>query len=250
MTSGWAWPAILAHRCGGALAPENTLAGLELAARLGCRAVEFDVMLSRDGVPMLVHDETLLRCTGLPGRVADGDAAELGRLDVGGRHHPAFAGEGMPTLEQALARCAALGLAANVEIKPAAGHERATGLAVGRMLAGQEAPLLMSSFSGVALAAAAGLAGRIPRALLAADFTPGCVQEAQALNCAALNLAAEGLDAAQIAAIHAAGLRVLVYTVNSLAAAAELFRLGIDGVFTDRPELFPAGDCADLLRSQ
>jgi hypothetical protein len=47
----WPWPKVIAHRCGGALAPENTLAGLAIAARIGCRAVEFDVMLSGTACP-------------------------------------------------------------------------------------------------------------------------------------------------------------------------------------------------------
>ena len=62
-------PRWIAHRGGGSLAPENTLAGIRLAARLGYRAVEFDVMLSADGTPFLVHDETLERTTNGQGRV-------------------------------------------------------------------------------------------------------------------------------------------------------------------------------------
>ena len=53
---GWRLPRVFAHRCGGALAPENTLAGLRLAARLGLRAVEFDVKLTSDGHPVLIHE--------------------------------------------------------------------------------------------------------------------------------------------------------------------------------------------------
>ena len=59
----WPIPRVFTHRCGGALAPENTLAGLRIAAALGIRAVEFDVMLSADGTPWLIHDETLERTT-------------------------------------------------------------------------------------------------------------------------------------------------------------------------------------------
>ncbi|MGA7479774.1 MAG: glycerophosphodiester phosphodiesterase family protein, partial [Azonexus sp.] len=56
-------PRWIAHRGGGSLAPENTLAGIHLAASFGYRAVEFDVMLSADGTPVLIHDETLERTT-------------------------------------------------------------------------------------------------------------------------------------------------------------------------------------------
>ena len=58
----WGHPRLIVHRCGGALAPENTLAGLRKAAELGCRAVEFDVMLSADGTPVLIHPPGT-RCT-------------------------------------------------------------------------------------------------------------------------------------------------------------------------------------------
>jgi glycerophosphoryl diester phosphodiesterase len=159
-------PRIIAHRCGGALAPENTLAGLRLAARLGCGGVEFDAMLAADGVPVLIHDETLERTTTGRGRVAALDSATLIRLDAGIRHHPAFAVEPLPTLDEALRLCAALGLWANVEIKPAAGQEAETGRVVARHAAAATGGLLLSSFSSLALRAAAEEADCLPRALL------------------------------------------------------------------------------------
>lgn len=125
-------PRVFAHRCGGALAPENTLAGLRIAAQLGCRAVEFDVMLSADGSPWLMHDETLERTTDGVGRLGETRDVDLARLDAGCRHHPAFRGEALPTLAAAAALCRQLGLLANVEIKPAAGCEAQTGEVVAR----------------------------------------------------------------------------------------------------------------------
>ena len=88
----WEVPSVIAHRCGGALAPENTLAGLPIAAALGYRAVEFDVMLSADGTPWLIHDETLERTTDGQGKVCDSGDAVLATLDAGARHHRAFKG--------------------------------------------------------------------------------------------------------------------------------------------------------------
>ena len=67
----WPLPRVFAHRCGGALAPENTLAGLRVAAAKGIRAVEFDVMLSADVSPWLIHDETLERTTSGVGKLCD-----------------------------------------------------------------------------------------------------------------------------------------------------------------------------------
>ena len=97
----WHLPRVFAHRCGGALAPENTLAGLHIAAAMGVGAVEFDVMLSADGTPWLIHDETLERTTNGAGRVCHTPDVVLKTLEAGGYQHRSFAGEQLPTLEAA-----------------------------------------------------------------------------------------------------------------------------------------------------
>jgi glycerophosphoryl diester phosphodiesterase len=236
------YPRIIAHRCGGALAPENTLAGLRVAKRLGCRGVEFDAMLAADGVPVLIHDETLERTTSGRGRVADMSSAQLVRLDAGSRHHPAFAAEPMPTLEDALRLCAALGLWANVEIKPSAGQDAETGRAVARLAAAATGKLLLSSFSSVALCAAADEAAQLPRALLveaiAADWRERIGEAgACALHCAARTLSAEAIEA-----VRGAGLPLACYTVNRREDAERLLAMGVSAVFTDRPDLWLAED--------
>lgn len=198
-------------------------------------------MLSLDGVPVLIHDETLDRCATSSGRVVDLDGAQLMAADVGTRFHPAFAGEAIPSLDAALLRCRQLGLAANLEIKPAVGHEVDTGRVVGRRLAsldpGDRPALLLSSFSAEALAAAAAEVDDIPRGWLAAAFSSQALDTAARLGCVSLHLAADGLEAAHVAAARAAGLRVLVYTVNRSADARRLMGWGVSGVFTDRPDL-------------
>lgn len=93
-------PLVVAHRGGGAIAPENTLAAFRQAARLGCDAVEVDVLISRDGHLMAVHDDRLVRLAGLDSAVWDLDAAFLQSLDVGSWFGPAGVGQLMPTLEQ------------------------------------------------------------------------------------------------------------------------------------------------------
>jgi glycerophosphoryl diester phosphodiesterase len=236
------YPRIIAHRCGGALAPENTLAGLRLAARLGCCGVEFDAMLAADGVPMLMHDETLERTTTGRGRVVDMDSARLARLDAGTRHHPAFAVEPVPALDEALRLCAALGLWANVEIKPAAGQEAATGKAIARQAAAATGKLLLSSFSSLALRAAADEAAQLPRALLVeavpADWRERMMETgARALHSSACALTDEALQA-----VRAAGFPLACYTVNRREDAGRLFAMGVSAVFTDRPDLWASSE--------
>ena len=161
----WPLPRVVAHRCGGSLAPENTLAGLDITVALGFGAVEFDVMLSADGTPWLIHDETLERTTNGQGKVCESRDALLATLDAGMRHHRAFRGEPLPTFAATAARLRALNLKANVEIKPAAGHEEQTGEVVARAIlehwAGDALPLV-SSFSDAALAAARRVAPDLP----------------------------------------------------------------------------------------
>ena len=232
------YPRIIAHRCGGALAPENTLAGLRLAARLGCRGVEFDAMLAADGVPILIHDETLERTTSGRGQVADIGSAELARLDAGGSHHPAYAGEGVPTLDEALRLCATLGLWANVEIKPAAGQDAETGRIVARHALAAKGELLLSSFSSVALHAAIDEAPQLSYALLVEAIPPDWRERMAAAGAIALHASASSLGAETAAAVRDAGYPLACYTVNCRDDAERLFAMGVGAVFTDRPDLW------------
>jgi glycerophosphoryl diester phosphodiesterase len=235
-------PRIIAHRCGGALAPENTLAALRIAARIGCRGVEFDAMLGADGVPVLIHDETLERTTSGRGSVAAIDSTRLMLLDAGCRHHRAFSGEPVPSLDQALRLCASLGLWANVEIKPAAGQEAETGRAVARVAAAIGGKLLLSSFSAQALQAAAIEAPPLPRAMLVEAVPADWLLLLEQSGSLALHCAANALTEDQALAVRNAGYALACYTVNSRDEAARLFALGISAVFSDRPDLWQAAE--------
>lgn len=238
--AGWRYPRLIAHRCGGALAPENTLAGLRLAARLGVKAVEFDAMLSRDGVPVLIHDDTLERTTDGHGLVAGTDLADLQRLDAGKHHHPAFAGEPLPTLAAALALCDELKLAVNLEIKPSPGLESVTGSTVAAIAAAcaPRAGLILSSFSAVALAAAREMAPELERALLVEAIPADWAEQLRQQGCTALHAEARQLDPARAGNVLAAGFPLACYTVNDPHEARRLYALGIAAIFSDRPDLF------------
>lgn len=234
---GWSLPRVFAHRCGGALAPENTLAGLRIAARLGVRAVEFDVTLSADGTPWLIHDESLERTTDGVGAVCKTSDADLRVLDAGARRHPAFAGEPLPSFESAAQLCRQLGLMANVEIKPAAGHEAATGAVVAgcarELWAGTELPLL-SSFSETALLAAREAAPEMPLGSLFERPPADWLARVNRVGALSLHCDATLLDDEVLRAARANGIPVLCYTVNHTQAATRLFRRGVMAVFSDR----------------
>lgn len=239
--SGWpiprTFPRVFAHRCGGALAPENTLAGLRIAALQGCAAVEFDVMLSADGTPWLIHDETLERTTSGAGLVAETSDAELRRLDAGAYHHPSFSGELLPTLAEAAALCIKLGLLANVEIKPGAGFDAMTGEVVARQVLalwrGHTLPLV-SSFSETALLAARRVAPELALGYLWEAPPADWRQRIAEIGASTLHCAADSLSDAVLAEAQEVAIPVLCYTVNDMAKVQGLFQRGVNAVFSDR----------------
>jgi glycerophosphoryl diester phosphodiesterase len=241
----WPYPLWIAHRGAGLLAPENTLAALRVGASHGYRAFECDVKLSADGVPFLLHDDTLQRTTPEHGSAGDRDWAALSRIDAGGWHSRAFAGEPLPSLES-VARCVLRnGFALNLEIKPTPGTEEHTGEAVGaaclRLWAGAALPPLLSSFRPDALLGARATAPGLPRALLLDTLWPGWAAVAQALGCVAVVTQHTLMDQALIRQLHGAGLRALCYTVNDAHEARRLVALGIDGIITDAVDRFSPG---------
>lgn len=93
-------PLIIGHRGASAVAPENTIAAFREALAVGAEGIEFDVRLTRDGVPVVIHDSTLRRTGGLPHRVADLTLTEIKKVDVGSWFSASFANENVPTLAE------------------------------------------------------------------------------------------------------------------------------------------------------
>lgn len=245
----WQYPhRILAHRGGGTLAPENTLAGVRRGMEAAFRAIEFDVMLARDGIPVVMHDPSLGRTVAGAGNVFDYDARELAALDAGSWFAHAYAGEPVPLFLEFAQFCKAHGVWMNIEIKPAAGFERATGTVVARMAAAMfaddiaagrlERVPLLSSFSEVALAAAREAAPELPRACLMERLAPDWAARAQVLDAVAVHLNHRHLSREDVRAVKAAGLGLFCYTVNTPARAGELLDWGVDAFCTDRIDLF------------
>jgi len=238
----WPLPFWIAHRGAGKLAPENTLAAFRVGAGHGYRAFECDVKLSRDGQPFLLHDDTLSRTTPERGVAGERPWAELSRLDAGAWHSRAYAGEPLPSLDAIARFCIANGHGLNIEIKPTTGQELLTGQVVGRealrLWAGAARPPLLSSFKPEALIGAAETAPELPRGLLLDSLKPGWLEQARALGCKAVITNYALMDKPVIAAIHAAGLRALVYTVNDPASAQWLIGNGVDGIITDAVDRF------------
>jgi glycerophosphoryl diester phosphodiesterase len=243
----WPYKTVLAHRGGGKLAPENTIAGLECGLAHGFRAVEFDVMLARDGVPVVMHDPYLGRTVPGAGNVFDYDAAELAAMDAGGWFGKQFQGEPVPLFADFAAFCKASGIWMNIEIKPAPGFEAQTGTVVAaqtrelfaaEIAAGDPAQVpLLSSFSEEALAAAQQEAPDLPRALLFDAVPRNWLPRAHLLGAVAIHTNHKHLTQDLAREIRLSGFGLFCYTVNNPIRARELLMWGVDGFCTDRIDL-------------
>jgi len=243
----WPFPNVLAHRGGGTLAPENTMAGLRRGMAAGFRAIEFDVMLARDGVPVVLHDPFLGRTVPGSGHVVDYDALELAAMDAGGWFARAYQGEPVPLFADFAQYCKSHGVWMNIELKPAPGYETETGGVVARLAAAmfadaidagavQNMPLL-SSFSQLSLASAREAAPELPRAFLMSEMPPDWDRRAREVGAVAIHVNHRHLTAAQAAEVKAAGFGLFCYTVNEPARARELLGWGVDAFCTDRIDL-------------
>jgi glycerophosphoryl diester phosphodiesterase len=193
-------------------------------------------------VPFLLHDTTLQRTTREHGVASLRGWEALSRIEAGGWHSRAFAGEPIPSLASIADYCLRNGFALNIEIKPTPGAEAETGRVVAReaarLWAAASVKPLLSSFRPDALAAAQAAEPSLPRALLIDTLRPAWFEQAQALACVAAVADYNALDAALIARLHDAGLRALAYTVNDPATAHWLVDCGIDGLITDAVDRF------------
>ncbi|MCT2385615.1 glycerophosphodiester phosphodiesterase [Erwinia pyrifoliae] len=237
MTVSWPYPPIVAHRGGGKLAPENTLAAIDVGAQMGHRMIEFDARLSQDGEIFLLHDDTLDRTSNGWGIAGQLPWNKLIQLDAGSWFGEAFSEERLPLLAEVAARCRQHRLMANIEIKPTSGLDSETGRAVALaarvMWQGQVAPLL-SSFSFQALEAARQAAPELPRGLLLDQWEEHWHEMTRALDCTSIHLNHRLLNAERVSLLKRAGLRILAYTVNKPGRARELLHWGVDAICTDR----------------
>lgn len=202
----------LAHRGDWRVAPENTLEALEAAMRVkGCDGVEFDVRLSRDGVPVLLHDETLLRVQGVAGRVDRLDVAELAR-------------HGIPRLDTVLD--AIPGAWMDIELK-GDDHGAATAAVLRAARGDAPATAVISSFEPPTLVA---MEERLPgwaRWLNTDDLAPATLSLAVGLGCRGVSVLWGAITPASLVRARAAGLEVAAWTVRRRATFERLGRLGV-----------------------
>lgn len=233
---------VIGHRGAAAYAPENTLESFQRALDLGCRFVEFDVMLSVDGEAFIFHDDQLRRTTNGHGDVGLVTAAYLKTLDAGSWFSSQFRGAKIPTLQDALIWLDKHDMQANIEIKPYH-HTRMeqTTLAVLEGIQNywpeHKALPLVSSFDYDALLLCYERQPEIPLGILFREWQDKWFGLAQKINCVSIHLSRRIATEARIKAIKQCGYRVYIYTVNHQSLAHKLFQWGVDAVYSDHPDL-------------
>lgn len=221
------------HRGASAYAPENTVASFEEAIRLGAKAVEFDLRLTADGHPVVLHDETVDRTTNGTGPVAAYSRFDLLRLDAGSWMHARFSGTRIPTLEEALL---SIGPHAQpvIELKTEIPAELVL-RALRRYDLEHDA--LVISFTEEWLVPFRKASRDLALGLLADTFTGDLPTRARNLAAEVVVLNVDALGTGQVGACEAQGLEVWCFTANDVGMVAACAAMGVTGVITDRPDL-------------
>jgi glycerophosphoryl diester phosphodiesterase len=235
------YPIIFAHRGASAHAPENTLASFELALSQGADAIELDASLSADGEVVIIHDSTVDRTTDGHGRVAQLSLAELRSLDAGSFFSEKYHGEKIPRLEEVF-EAVGKKMFINVELKNSASPrdplvEKVCALVKKHSM---EKRIILSSFLTSDLKRAKRLLPEVPRGLLALDGWMGAWARSFGFSFgdyAALHPYLTDVTKQQIVRVHRLRRRVHVWIVNKAEDMVRLINWGVDGIYTDDPQL-------------
>jgi glycerophosphoryl diester phosphodiesterase len=232
-------PAFVAgHRGDRADAPENTLPAFEAAFASGLRMIETDVQLTADGYPVLLHDPTVDRTTDGTGAIEDLTLAEVQALDAGSWFSSDFTGTRIPQLGEFLDLLAATPRTrALVELKDFWTRDQIAGILDDIYLRGVQNRVVFASFNLNSIDNLALAAPAIPRVIIRRDLPADPVGLAQFYGAIAVMTSPWSLETSPhaVADMHAAGLGVLLYTLNSEKRWKEATEYGVDGIVTDAP---------------
>jgi glycerophosphoryl diester phosphodiesterase len=234
-------PWIIGHRGYPYKYPENTLAAFQAAVAAGVAMIELDVMLSRDRKLVVIHDDTLERTTNGHGAVRNCTLEELKKLDAGSWFDARFADQRLPELSEVLDLAGGL-TRVNIEIKAKSYDHRHPPDAIEKQVVAmvqqknlQEA-VLISSFEIDFLVQIASMED--PPAIALISHTPASKRIVDI--CARLKVFSWHPDQKivtqrQVDMMHAAGLKVFPYNVDTFEDYAGMIDMTVDGVFTDDP---------------
>lgn len=232
---------ILGHRGARADAPENTVASFCLAMEMGADGVELDVFLSADGVPVVIHDQTLDRTTNGVGKVGDMSFANLQQLAIK-TNASVYQDERIPSLDDVMMNLPDHAWL-NVELKESGRYSEEEFVArILQILAPHRhrLTLIISAFNGRLLKKFRAASSDYLIALLLSPrdkYWPDSLNYIDDINPDALHIPPSMLDPLLLYLIRRAQLRVLLWTINDKKEAHRFIAMGVNGVFTDRVSL-------------
>lgn len=232
-------PLVFAHRGASKYAPENTMAAFHLAQKQGAPAIELDTMLTADGVPVVIHDDTIDRTTAGSGRVGEMNLKEIRAYDAGAYFSADFTGEHIPTLQEVLETFKGEMLV-NIELKNYHSPFDKLPERVAELIAGMHYldAVLFSSFQPLNLIRIKRL---LPGAKVALLVEEGFWWRRLAsgffsfLSPEFIHPYKSYIQKNYLDREHALGRRVNVWTVDDPAEAASFMDWGIDGLITNDP---------------
>ncbi|MEC9484234.1 MAG: glycerophosphodiester phosphodiesterase family protein, partial [Halomonas sp.] len=225
---------ITAHRGSSASTPENTLAAIEQAIEDGADYAEIDVRLTADGHVVLSHDNSLLRLTGVDRRIDEMTLEEVRQVDVGSWFGDAFAGEGIPTLNEALELTRGR-IKLYIELKPTGDNMQALVKAVIASLPAYRQPdVVLASLSSAAIREVKRQAPYL-RTVLFAQFVVRGGLDITLLD--ALGLQHDRVTPESVDTAHRLGYELHAWTVNRRSEMSRMIDMGVDNIITDRPAL-------------
>lgn len=224
----------IGHRGACGYCPENTLASMRKAIELGCYGFEFDIQLSRDGIPVVIHDDTLERTTNGRGKVSDFTLEELQKLDAGNAE---FVGEKIPSLSEVIAMVDKrtnlfIELKAENSAKPVADIIRH---AI-QNLGWKSEQFFICSFNHLQIVEMRSYLPEVRTGALLVGIPVTLAQIAVEAGAWSLNPAIYHTNQALVDDAHARGLKVLVWTADKPEEIARARTLGVDGIFSNFPD--------------
>ncbi|MBX7146593.1 MAG: glycerophosphodiester phosphodiesterase [Alphaproteobacteria bacterium] len=234
-------PKIIGHRGAALTAPENTIAGLQEAIDQKATWVEFDVKLTQDNIPILMHDDTLERTTNGQGFVSNTTLVDVLKLDAGSWFNIKWSREKIPTFEETLQFLITKNIFPNIEIKPNQDEDYQTTLEIIKILNimwPRNRPLLLSSFSFQSLEVAKETSPYFPRGYLIDRYQNDWMQKAMDLSCYSIHCNYKYLTKNWADSIKKLGYKLVVYTINVPDDAERAYQLGVDTIITDCPGIF------------
>lgn len=243
---------VWAHRGGSSAAPENTAASDEVARRGRAEWIENDVQPTKDGVPVILHDDTVDRTTDGTGAVRNLTAAQVAGLDAGSWFAPAYAGQRVPTLGQQLDGLKARGGNLLLEVKGAHTRESVARIVTEIRSRSMASRVFVQSFEPQHLRWMRELAPELPLGLLRSTLDPDPVAIAKDLGLSAYNPSDAAFQArpAIVGELHALGVAVNVWTVDDATRWNSLEKAGVDGIITNRPAELYGWNSAFLQRGK